>query len=334
MQRIRFSVLAASLIFAVLAASACTPRTKPIESSSISEEGTSDTTVETTTVSTTTPTTLPSTEPTTLEKSVETSQSISLTTTDEEENHVTAESADDIMLKELLSDADKADQYDQLLKVYENYHLNNAETDDSDPFRNEYIRIFIDSEDAETLALALDEITEQYNAIRKENTEKIKGDSIGFSWAGFTLERVVDTEDVLGFMTCKANWIVPGPAFLVIDAYNFDTEDGHLLADAEVLDTIGMDYDKLNAFLGESLSGKKIERGGESLEPEIVTTLEEAKEQFSTGETDGKILIRVKPEQGILLDGDKIYVVIEAYLAMDDTFSFLEIQEMSLERSH
>ena len=66
------------------------------------------------------------------------------------------------------------------------------------------------------------------------------------------------------------------------------------------------------------------------MEPEIVTSLEEAKEQFSTGDIDGKILIRVKPEQGVLLAGDKMYVVVEAYLAMDDSFSFLQVQEMSL----
>ncbi len=224
----------------------------------------------------------------------------------------------------------KEDQYEQLLQVYDTYHLNSAETDYADPFRNAYIRLFIESEDAETLALELDEITDQYNAIRKENAEKIKEDAVGFSWAGFTLERRVKTENNLGFMTCKTNWIVPGPGFVVLDAYNFDPENGQLLDDDQVFDKIGMDYEELNALLGQSLSDQKIDRGGETLEPEIVTSLEEAKEQFSTGDIDGKILIRVKPEQGVLLAGDKMYVVVEAYLAMDDTFSFLQVQEMSL----
>jgi hypothetical protein len=329
MKRIRFSVLAVSLILALVAGTACASKTKPTESGPMAEESLAPATIETTTEATT----LPSTKETTTQEPTKTSQSTAETTV-EKKPHVYSELADDLILEDLLAEKGKEDQYARLLKVYEDYHLNNTESEYADPFRNEYIRVSIDSEDAEALALTLDEITDRYNAVRKENAAKIKEDTGAFSWSSFTLERRVKTEDNLGFMTSKTNWIVPGHGFVVLDAYNFDPESGHLLNDDEVLDKIGMDYEALNELLGQNLSGQMIDRGGETLEPEIVTSVEDAKEKFTTGETDGKILLRVKPEQGVLLSGDKMYVVVEAYVAMDDTFSFLQVQEMRLEKNN
>lgn len=332
MTKLKYIVIGILFTSIVVLSGACAIKENSVEKSSSSNQSTVASDEKSSVTSTTTQieqsTESTSNHITNTSESINTTSETSVLDKNELDSpEIYSELADDLNLEKLLKDSGQEEQYQLLLQALESYDL--SSTNGHDPFRNEFVRSSLDSEDAKKLSNNLDEVAEKYNELRSENADKIKNGETKFSWSSMTLENVVNTDETIGFITCKTNWVVPGPGFVVCEAYNFEKADGNLIEDSAVLEKAGLNYEKLNELLAQTLSSQLINRGGESLKPEVVNSIEEARNKFSTNDDD-MIFIRVKPENGVLLDNGKIIAIVESYSAMEDEFVFQKIQEIGL----